>query len=423
MAIGFLTTVAPAFAASKEQVLYSFTGGLDGGYPDAPLVFDSNGNLYGTTGGGGANGDGTVFELTPANGGWTETTLYSFCSLTNCADGANPLSALVFDSEGNLYGTTYDGGGGASCGTVFELTPVAGAWTESVLHAFAGADGCYPYAGVILDSSGNVYGTTAGGGVYHGFSCFTSGCGTVFELASGVWTETVLHSFHVPNSNDGLAPEAALVFGHNGNLYGTTAYGGDAGCGGGGGCGTVFELASNARGGWTERVIHRFQHSTTDGARPHSALILDKAGKLFGTASFGAGGLYGSVFEMSPGAKGTWSETVLHNFTTYTKGAGPNGLVFDAKGNLYGTTGGGGVPYLGCFGEGGCGVVFRLSPSRTAKVLHDFQPNGKDGTNSHSALVLGPDGNLYGTTYWGGTGACTYNGDLVGCGTVFEITP
>ena len=171
-------------------------------------------------------------------------------------------------------------------------------------------------------------------------------------------------------------------------------------------------------------MIHRFQRSTTDGSRPSSALILDKAGNLFGAASYGAGGLYGSVFEMSPGAKGTWSGAFRYTSSLST----PRGRfrtawfstpkeIFTAPLSL--------AAFLtsAVFGEGGCGVVFRLSPSRTAKVLHDFQPNGKDGTNSHSALVLGPDGNLYGTTYWGGTGTCTYNGDLVGCGTVFKITP
>ena len=235
---GFLTTPAPLFAASTEKVLYSFTEGTDGAYPIAPLIFDASGNLYGTTLNGGANGDGTVFELSPVNGGWTENVLYSFCSVSGCADGAAPYSGLALDAEGNLYGTTQDGGSGAACnghcGTVFELSPAGGGtWTETILYNFqGGSDGSYPRAGVIFDASGNIYGTTMEGGA--------ANRGTVFEFASGTWTETILHSFHV-NTEDGTGPEAAVVFGHNGNLYGTTYLGGDAGCSGGGGCGTVFD--------------------------------------------------------------------------------------------------------------------------------------------------------------------------------------
>jgi uncharacterized repeat protein (TIGR03803 family) len=191
----FLTTATPAFAANTEQVLYSFTDGTDGAYPEAPLVFDGNGNLYGATPIGGAYGYGTVFELSPANGGWIETTLHSF----NGTDGYGP-SGLVFDGSGNLYGTTQDGGSGTACsgrcGTVFELSPAGGgAWTYTILYNFKGGnDGFYPFAGVILDAQGNLYGTTSAGGA--------ADRGTAFELTSGTWTKTILHSFHV-NTKDG----------------------------------------------------------------------------------------------------------------------------------------------------------------------------------------------------------------------------
>jgi len=229
---GLLTIAAPLFGASKEKVLYSFqNNGSDGNYPYASLISDTQGNLYGTTSMGGAYGYGAVFELSPVGGTWTETVLYSFCSQggSNCTDGADPVAALIQDSNGNFYGSTTSGGAG--CGTVFELTPAAGGgWTETVLHSFTGTDGCYPYAGVVSDASGNLYGTTFEGGAYDS--------GAVFELTLGDWTETVLHSFH---SRDGRGPAAGLIFDAKGDLYGTTF------TGGGGtlchqGCGTVFEL-------------------------------------------------------------------------------------------------------------------------------------------------------------------------------------
>jgi uncharacterized repeat protein (TIGR03803 family) len=411
VAIGFLTTAAPAFAANTEHVLYSFTDGVDGGYPAAPLVFDSNGNLYGTTSNGGANGYGTVFELSPTNGAWTETVLHSFNY--NGIDGFGP-SGLVFDSFGNLYGTTFWGGSGTACsqgcGTVFELSPAAGgSWTETILYDFRGhSDGYYPDAGVILDAQGNVYGTTLeGGAVDHG---------TVFELASGTWTKTLLHSFKALTTKDGAAPEGALIFDGDGNLYGTT-YGGGAGgvCPHGGGCGTVYELASNGKGGWTESVVHSFSYKGI--SRPSCTLIFDSAGNLYGTTGESWDG-YGAVFELSPSAKGVWKETTLHKFTTFKSGGARGALVFDSKGNLYGAGGGG----EGCAGEG-CGVVVKLVPSKTKwteTTLFSF--NDKDGAIPIGSLIFDASGNLYGTTEEGGSGSCDDDG-ITGCGTVFEIMP
>jgi uncharacterized repeat protein (TIGR03803 family) len=223
-------------AAAQERVLHSFGSGPDdGSTPVAGLIFDAAGNLYSTTSGGGTYGPGTVFELTPAG---TETVLYSFGAF---GDGVSPYAGLIFDAAGNLYGTTYGGGAyqcslGAGCGTVFELSPNGtGGWTETVLHSFGnGTDGAIPSAGLIFDAAGNLYGTTAYGGDYGGYN----GDGTVFELSpngSGGWTETVLHNFHY-NGTDGVSPYAGLIFDAAGNLYGTTREGGTSSYG------TVFEI-------------------------------------------------------------------------------------------------------------------------------------------------------------------------------------
>src|ERR1039458_2304305 len=277
LAIIAATLFVSTWAAAQETVLHSFhNNGTDGFGPYyAGLIFDAAGNLYGTTlyGGsyGGAPGTGgTVFELTPAaGGGWTEKVLYSFGNVAD-ADGANPFAGLVFDAAGNLYGTTYAGGTYRN-GTVFELTPAAGGgWTEKVLHNFNnnGTDGATPLAGLILDAVGNLYGTTQVGGTYN--------YGTVFELtpvAGGGWTEKVLHTF---NGTDGFEPSAGLIFDAAGNLYGTA--------------GVVFELTPVAGGGWTEQVLN-------NGAGP-GGLIFDAAGNLYGTTLEGGTYGLGTVFEL-----------------------------------------------------------------------------------------------------------------------------
>ena len=320
--------VTSTWAQTHEQVLHSFGNGMDGQFPYAGLIFDTSGNLYGTTNFGGTYTFGTVFELTPiAGGGWTEKVLYSF---GNGTDGAYPEAGLIFDAVGNLYGTTY-GGGTYGTGTVFELTPTGGgSWTEKVLHNFNdnGTDGFYPYAGLIFDAAGNLYGTTSQGGTY--------GDGTVFELtpaAGGVWTEKVLYSFNA-NGTDGTAPQAGLIFDAAGNLYGTTNQGGTYLSG------TVFELTPAGGGVWTETVLHNFNDNGTDGAYPYAGLIFDGAGNLYGTTDGGGTYFGGTVFELTPAAGGSWTEKVLHNFNpNSTDGYEPYaGLIFDAAGNLYGTT-------------------------------------------------------------------------------------
>lgn len=269
----------------SEDLLYSFKGGEDAGWPDAGLTFDQAGNLYGATTGGGAFGGGAVFQMTPSkDAGWTESVLYSFCSLKDCADGFTPEKALIFDKAGDLYGTVQ--GGAYGFGAVFKLHNGDGSWTESVLHSFKndGKDGVYPYGGVILDPSGNLYGTTTGGGVHDS--------GAVFKLSpngDGGWTESVLHSF---NGRNGDAPQASLTFDQVGNLYGTTEFGGA------GGIGAVFELTPNSKGGWEERVLHSFRNHP--GVWPLAALIFDAGGNLYGTTQGAGRKTKGSVFEITP---------------------------------------------------------------------------------------------------------------------------
>lgn len=267
-------TVFKVTPSGTETVLHSFACPTDGCGPYGGVVRDSKGNLYGTTTDGGASGGGTVFKLTPTG---TFTTLHSFCSISHCSDGDYPYASVAIDKAGNLYGTTYYGGA-SGFGTVFKVTPSG---TETVLHSFApnGQDGFWPRSGVILDSKGNIYGTTTMGG--------KTGVGTVFEItASG--TETILHSFAA--GTDGFSPYAGLTFDKKGNLYGTTEYGGSFDLG------TVFELTPKG----VETVLHSFAKDGTDGYFPYqSGVSIDKSGNLYGTTETGGAGL-GTVFKIVP---------------------------------------------------------------------------------------------------------------------------
>jgi len=283
-----------------EKILYTFTGGVDGGSPAAALIFDSSGNLYGTTVFGGAKGGyGTVFELTPGAGGaWTETVLHSFSD--NHTDGYYPFAGVIFDPAGNLYGATSGGGIYGNTGTVFQLTPGAGGWAETLLYGFEGHDGSQPYGSLILDTAGNLYGTTSMGG--HKPCC---DAGTAFELTPGAggWTETLLYSFERGDFNNGDEPYAGLIFDASGNLYGTTSEGGayPKPCGGAG-CGTVFRLTPRAGGGWKQTEIHSFGHGT-DGLIPEANLIFGASGNLYGTTTMGG------AYKNSCGADKTRGQT------------------------------------------------------------------------------------------------------------------
>jgi uncharacterized repeat protein (TIGR03803 family) len=419
VAATLLVPARESWGSSTESVIYSFGYG-DANIPDAGLVFDKSGNLYGTTGSGGAYDNGAVFKLTPSNGAWTETVIYSFCpNRINCTDGSWPITDLVFDATGNLYGTTFYGGsngcGNSGCGVVFELSPSNGSWTETVLYTFTGgSDGAKPFTGVVFDQQGNLYGTTASGGTG---SCnvFWSGCGTVFQLSSSPtgWTETVLHSFN--GRTDGNTPSGKLIFDTRGNLYGTTAGAAPTDPG------TVFQL-TKTQSGWKEKVLYRFA-GQDDGNSPEADLVLGKNGSLYGTTRYGGNGtcsVYGytgcgTVFEVKH-SQGTWTERVLHSFRGGSEGAYPAaGLIFNNNGNLYGTTAEGGVTQ-NC-GNAGCGTVFKLTPNSARwneTFLHKFGDTTGDGAFPLGDLIFDSLGNLYSTTQYGGA----YNE-----GSVFEIAP
>jgi uncharacterized repeat protein (TIGR03803 family) len=321
-----------------QSVLYSFAGGIDGATPYAEVTFDTSGKLYGTTQYGGPFSAGTIFQLAPnSDGTWTESVLYRF---TGGRDGANPLSGVIFDSGGSLYGSTYYGGASGS-GVVYKLTPNSdGTWTEKVLHTFTGSkDGGNPYFGnLIFDAAGNLYGPTVQGGGFGG--------GVVYKLtpnADGTWTEIVLHSF--TGGNDGMIPSGTLIFDSAGHLYGVAQ-------GVNGNYGNVFKLTLGAKGKWADQVLYQFQ-GDEDGAYPVGGVILDIAGNLYGTtnAGFNSRGGAGQLFKLVPGRAG-WKKLAYLFEGPPQDGANSTApVVFDAAGNLYGTA------YDG-WGTGCCGVVF-----------------------------------------------------------------
>jgi uncharacterized repeat protein (TIGR03803 family) len=418
------TSKASTTAASgyNFQVLYTFGGTTtDGKEPNAGLIRDAAGNLYGTTVSGGIGGAGAIFKLDTTG---EESVLYSFCSATNCTDGMYPRG-LVQDAAGNLYGTTVWGGvgGGVGNGVVFKLAPPAQSdenWTQTVLYSFGAnnTDGSMPLAGLIQDAAGNLYGTTSAGG--------TTAGGTVFMLAppsqsGGNWTETVLYSFD-STTTDGSSPHAGLIQDAAGNLYGTTAGGGGSGRGSNG---TVFMLTppSQSAASWTETVLYNFCSASncTDGYFPEAGLIQDAAGNLYGTTLYGGAntGTYdyghggGTVFKLAPPSQSgaSWTETVLYSFpASSTDGYSPEAsLIQDAAGNLYGTTEFGGANTGADSGYGG-GTVFKLAPPATSggngteTVLYNFcsATSCTDGSSPVDSLIQDVAGNLYGTASGGG---------------------
>ena len=327
-------TIFKLDASGKETVLHSFTTSPDGYFPNASLVRDAAGNLYGTTYYGGAQTYGTIFKVDKSD---KETVLFSF----NDTDGAHPQGGLVMDTSGNFYGTTVYGDdancGQQGCGVVFKLDA---AGNETALHAFIGPDGSSPFGTLVLDGSGNLYGTTQEGGTG---SCPGYYCGTVFRMEPN-GNETVLHNFR-DVEGDGSFPQAGLVRDAKGNLYGTTYYGG------GSDVGTVFKVTSKGK----ETVLHNFS-GAPGGAYPYANLVLDSKGNLYGTTFQGGPSNDGIVFKIAPSGK----ETTLHAFSG-SDGAYPEaGLLLDKKGNFYGTTTEGGD--FSCNRPYGCGVVFKLVP-------------------------------------------------------------
>ena len=313
-----------------EKVLYAFTG-FDGAWPLGGLIMDSAGNLYGIASGGGANGYGDVFELVNSAGTYTYQVLYSFGA--SATDGLYPVAGLVMDSDGNLYGTTtVDGGpfncGLTSCGTVFELVNSADGYAEKILHTFSESEGSLPKSTLIMDSSGNLYGTASQGGA--------NGSGTAFELikSSGTYTAKVLYSFGA-DAADGTMPVAGLVMDASGNLFGTTRMGGSATACGGSGCGTVFELSSSS-GTYAEKILHGFG-GFDDGENPAAAVVMDGAGNLYGTTTVGGSGYsLGTVYEIDPSAAAsaaTLSASSLSFATVVNTSSSPQGVIVTNTGS------------------------------------------------------------------------------------------
>jgi uncharacterized repeat protein (TIGR03803 family) len=387
-----ISAAGPAQAQSYgETVLHSFTSSPDGSAPLSTLVRDTQGNLYGTTQYGGEFSAGTIFKLDAAG---NETVLYSFGGVKG--DGEAPEAGLVMDTRGFLYGTT---SGGSNCnGTVFKFNPSNG--KETKLHCFTGmADGSFPAATLVLDAQGNLYGTTLQGGDR---TCLTQGCGTVFKVttAGAKVSEIVLYAFTGVNG-DGASPMGKLARDSHGNLYGTTeAFGG----------GTVFKVDPTGK----ETILHTFAGGP-DGMMPHAGLVMDAHGNLYGTTYYaGAANCFGgapinfgcgTIFKVDTQG----NETVLYSFVGGgVDGSNPSAeLILDAEGNLYGTTEYGG-DYYG-------GTAFKLAPTGKETVLYSFTDAGFF-QGLKAGLVRDAAGNLYGDNS-GGAGENDYNGF------VFELSP
>ena len=382
-----LSAVA-ALAANAQTFTSLFSFDYTDGYgPAAALVQATNGNFYGTTDGGGANGYGTVFKITPTSG--TLTTLYNFCSLAACADGSEPAGALVEATNGDFYGMT-DGGGANGYGTVFKITPSG---TLTTLYSFDYTDGYEPYAGLIQATNGNFYGTTVYGGANNSSLCLDGGCGTIFKITPGGTLTTLYNFCSQGDCTDGAAPYGGLVQATNGNFYGTTYLGGADGDG------TVFEITPSG----TLTTLHSFDGA--DGDQTLAALVQATNGNLYGTTAAGGASGYGTVFKITP--SGTL--TTLHSFDG-TDGQTPEAALVQATdGNFYGTT-----YYAG--GANGDGTVFKITPSGALTTLHSF--DGTDGADPGAALVQDTNGTFYGTTEVGGTSSDCSGG----CGTIFSLS-
>jgi uncharacterized repeat protein (TIGR03803 family) len=398
MLVGFASAGAAAVSTETPIVRFNVTNGFR---PITGLISDAQGNMYGTTVGGGSGpcfllGCGVVFELSKgANGTLTEKTIYAFKG-DKAGDTDMPQSNLIFDAKGNLFGATgldYSGYFGA----IYELSPGAGGvWTEKILYRFT-QDAYNPGLQLAFDSKGNLYGIALVGNLN----------GIVFQLspqADGSWKESTLCTFDLTDY-----PSGGVVLDGKGNIYGTTQQGGTFDYG------TVYKVSPEKGGSWKKTTIYNFMEQG-DGAYPTAPLMIDANGNLFGTTFFGGKDFYGVVFELSPSG-GSWNETVLYTFGGPIYG--PSGVVFDKKGNLYGITANGGT---GC-NFPGCGTVFRLTPQAGGTwkntTLHNFE-SADDGSASQevypAGVLLDPaTGYIYGTTQYGG--------GRYGYGTVFELKP
>jgi uncharacterized repeat protein (TIGR03803 family) len=396
--LSIVLSVSLSVQAQTLNTLYTFGGGTNGANPVGRLVFDKSGNLYGATVSGGIvssacpSGCGTVFELSPnGSGGWSQTVLYTFTNENG--SGSEPFG-VTMDASGNLFGTAVLGGnssntlcGGGKCGMVFELSPGASGWTEHVIHSFQGypTDGQYPSGNIVFDQAGNLYGTTQEGGVGTQ-QCYSSGCGTVWELspaANGTWKEKVIHNFLGMTYGDdpgGLVMDAA------GNLYGATRYGGF------GQRGTVYRL-SPTKNGWIGGVIFRLGGAL--GYFPGTFVALNRQGNIFVSCE---NGTEGNIVELTPGASGWTGQVVASSPQNVILGPG---LTTDAHGNIFGTT---------------TSTLFELETVSGAMQIVTLATMDGANEGTYPGLpIFDANGNLYGVDVVGqGTAAD---------GTVFEITP
>jgi uncharacterized repeat protein (TIGR03803 family) len=443
--------LALPFCAVAQQYgkLYDFgtgtNGGIDGHNPEAALVAGPGGVLYGTTIGGGTYNFGTVFSLSPPQQpgeSWTETILYSFAG---GADGEIPTGLILANGSNGLviYGTTEFGGiyGGPACsstpcGAVFELTPPAGAgsWTKTEIYNFMGGSGGSSPLGPLAIGSGVggatvLYGTTVAGGTAHGEACEPVGCGTVYSLTApsspgSLWTEDLLYVFAA--NEDGTGPQAGVVIGHNGVLYGAAMEGGKGVCGSCGGIVFALHPPASSGGPWQKQTLHVFQGSP-DGEWPNAPLSIAPNGTIYGTTQYGGDYKHcvttcGTVFSITPPSSpgGEWAEKVLYSFpNTLYRDYNPV-VILGADGILYGTTDIGGDTSSSACAPDGCGTIFSLAPPAAAggawthQALHSFAGAPNDGNEPRASLTTGANGILYGTTLSGGS-----SND----GTVFAVKP
>jgi uncharacterized repeat protein (TIGR03803 family) len=439
-----------AEAALKKLHNFAPCGGdvcRDGSAPVGGLVRDASGNYFGTTYEGGAHAAGTVFELSPdGNGGYTYKTIYDFCAEANCEDGANPHSTMIIDVNGALYGTTHAGGEG---GVAFRLSPTANGWELVTIHRFCELDSPTPDGDCMGGSNavgGVTYAGAASGAPYDGVSPLYGAsaeggegeAGIIYELrpprnlAKEEWRAKELYVFCAPagaarerkarpgpheedgNCDDGKMPSGNLIVNGNGDLFGTTYYGGEDAYFPGGG-GVVFELSKRGTA-WTETVLYKFCSvaKCRDGRSPAGGLLIDATGNLFGAAQYGGKSCgmqqnCGVAFTISPNGAQSVSR-VLHDFCTAdgcADGALPQGaLEMDSFGNLYGAA------FVGGANKGG--VIYQLRTDGQLKVLHSFCAEAKcaDG-QSPASVILDETGNLFGVATGGGN---------KGGGTVFKLT-
>jgi uncharacterized repeat protein (TIGR03803 family) len=376
----------------------------DGANPQSSLIQATDGNFYGTVASGGANqgcgapfGCGSVFKITPTG---TLTSLYSFCSLPNCTDGDFPISGLIQGTDGNFYGTTSGGGSSSNCdlgcGTIFMLTP---AGTLTTLYSFSGLDGALPFTGsLVYGLDGNFYGTTAGGGTNGNY-------GTVFMYSTTTSTLTTIYSFcPVAGCTDGYAPFSGLVLGTDGNFYGTTYYGGANGAG------TAFLITP----GGALTTLYNFcsQTSCTDGAGPYGGLMQGLDGNFYGTSELGGANDLGTVFQLNtvvvPPAL-----TTLYSFAGSDGSYPQAGVIQASDGNFYGVTTQGGA--------NSDGTAFEITSSGVLSTLYTFcsQSGCADGQGPYGELAQVSTGTIYGTTYYGGANNDCYSS---GCGTLFSLS-